>query len=341
MLGWFSKKKNKTKPSDQETKKQSTSVIKQLSDGLTKTRKSLVLQMDQAFLGKKQIDDELFDELEEILITADLGVQTTMELLDHARTTVKRKELTDPLLLKEAIKNKIRSYITGSDSGTKLTLPKTGPFVMMVIGVNGVGKTTTIGKIARKFVNSGHSVMLVAADTFRAAATKQLSIWGERNNIEVVARDEGTDPSSVVFDGMNIAAAKEYDIVLIDTAGRLHTQKNLMEELKKIRRVISNKLEGAPHEVMLVLDATTGQNALSQARLFNDAVDITGITLTKLDGTAKGGIVINIHRELKTPLRFIGIGEQVDDLRDFDGDEFVEALFQTHNDHPAENEQAG
>jgi len=334
MLGWFSKKKSKAKSETQEMKKQPESVIKRLSDGLAKTRENLVQQMDRAFLGKKKIDNELLDDLEEILITADLGVATTMELLDHAKTSVKRKELTDPLLLKGVIKEKISSFITESDS--ELKLPESGPFIMMVVGVNGVGKTTTIGKIGRKFVNNGQSVLLIAADTFRAAASQQLSIWGERNNIEVVTRPEGTDPSSVVFDGLDIAIAKNYDVVLIDTAGRLHTQKNLMEELKKIKRVVSRKIEGAPHEVMLVLDATTGQNALSQTSLFNDAVGITGITLTKLDGTAKGGIVINIHKQMKIPLRFIGIGEQVDDLRNFDGNEFIEALFQNNNNHPTE-----
>jgi fused signal recognition particle receptor len=207
-------------------------------------------------------------------------------------------------------------------------MPDTGPFVIMVIGVNGVGKTTTIGKIAHKFLSSGQSVMLVAADTFRAAAVAQLQIWGERNNIKVVSHKDGADPPSVVFDALATAKAEDYDVVLVDTAGRLHTQTNLMEELRKIKRVMAKQLPGAPHEVMLVIDATTGQNGISQARLFNEAVEVTGITLTKLDGTAKGGIVANICRDLKIPIRFIGIGEQLEDLRDFDHDEFIEALFQ-------------
>lgn len=344
MLGWFKKKKKQEKKVDPPINKQpkeegSTSVIKQLSAGLTKTRKNLVQKMDKVFLGKKQIDDELLDDLEEILITSDLGVKTTMDLLEHATTTVKRKELTDPLMLKDVMKEKIRSYIADSINNNKLKRPESGPLVIMVVGVNGVGKTTTIGKIAHKFIHSGQSVMLVAADTFRAAASQQLCIWGERNNVTVIAREEGTDPSSVVFEGMDVALAKEYDVVLVDTAGRLHTQKNLMEELKKIKRVISKKIDGGPHEVMLVLDATTGQNALSQAKLFNDAVDITGITLTKLDGTAKGGIVVNIHRELNIPLRFIGIGEQIDDLKDFDGNQFIEALFQSSDKQTVEAEE--
>jgi fused signal recognition particle receptor len=225
------------------------------------------------------------------------------------------------------LRDKILAYLEESDQPAELVLPESGPFVIMVVGVNGVGKTTSIGKIAAKFVNSGQSVLLVAGDTFRAAAIDQLKIWGDRVGVDVVAGKPGSDPSSVVFDGVARAVAKEYDVVLIDTAGRLHTSVNLMEELKKIKRVIGKKLETAPHEVMLVLDATTGQNAVSQAKFFNEAVGVTGLTLTKLDGTAKGGIVANVCRELKIPVRFIGIGEQVDDLRDFDPREFVDALF--------------
>jgi fused signal recognition particle receptor len=206
-------------------------------------------------------------------------------------------------------------------------MPDKGPFVIMVIGVNGVGKTTTIGKIANKFVNSGQSVLLVAGDTFRAAAIDQLKIWGSRVGVEVVAQQPGTDPSSVVFDGMEYGIAHKFDVIIIDTAGRLHTSVNLMQELKKIKRVIGKKLPKAPHEVMLVLDATTGQNGISQAKLFDAAVDVTGLTMSKLDGTAKGGIVASICREMKIPVRFIGIGEQMDDLRDFDSREFVDALF--------------
>ncbi len=328
MLGWFKKKKDTSKKTDEQDPKPSQSVIHSLSAGLSKTKKNLVQKMDHVFLGRKQIDEDLLDDLEEILITADIGVATTMELIDHARSSVKRKELTDPNLLKEEIKKKIASFFGDSDSNNELSLPENEPLIIMVVGVNGVGKTTTIGKIASKFTRAGHSVLLVAADTFRAAAAQQLSIWGERNNIDVVSRKEGTDPSSVVFEGLDSAVANNYDVVLIDTAGRLHTQKNLMEELKKIKRVIAKKVANGPHEVMLVLDATTGQNALSQAKMFREAVDVTGITLTKLDGTAKGGIIINIRKELDIPLRFIGIGEQIDDLKSFDGNEFIEALFE-------------
>ncbi len=252
---------------------------------------------------------------------------TTQELLDTARISVKRNELSDPQALKGVLRDRILTFLQESDQPAELVMPESGPFVIMVVGVNGVGKTTSIGKIAAKFVSAGQSVLLVAGDTFRAAAIDQLKIWGDRIGVEVVAGAPGSDPSSVVFDGVAQGVAGDYDVIIIDTAGRLHTSVNLMEELKKIKRVIAKNLETAPHEVMLVLDATTGQNAISQAKLFNDVVGVTGLTLTKLDGTAKGGIVANVCRELKIPVRFIGIGEQVDDLRDFDPQEFVEALF--------------
>jgi len=301
--------------------------LQRLRERLGETRNAFVYRLDGLFRGRKKIDQALFDDLEEILITADLGVGTTMDLLDEVRIKVKRNQLSDPQALKAVLKDKILGYLQESDQPAELNMPQTGPFVILVVGVNGVGKTTTIGKIAAKFSGSGHSVLLVAGDTFRAAAIDQLKIWGERTGVEVVARQPGVDPSSVVFDGIDYGVAHAFDVIIIDTAGRLHTQVNLMEELKKIKRVIGKRMQGAPHEVMLVLDATTGQNAVSQAKLFNEAVGITGLTLTKLDGTAKGGIVANVCRELKIPVRFIGIGEQVDDLRDFDSTEFVEALF--------------
>lgn len=308
----------------------SPSLFRKLSEKLGRTRESFTHRIDELFLGKKQIDGDLFDDLEEILVTADLGIKTTQELLESARKKVKRDALSDPQILKTILQDKIKSIIVNHDQPGELVMPEKGPFVIMVIGVNGVGKTTTIGKITRKFQNSGQSVLLVAADTFRAAAVSQLKIWGERNNARVIAQHEGADPSSVVFDAMALAMSKDYDVVLVDTAGRLHTKANLMEELKKIKRVMNKQLGGAPHEVLLVIDATTGQNGISQALLFDEAVGITGIALTKLDGTAKGGIVANIARELKTPIRFIGVGEQIEDLRDFDADEFIEALFESN-----------
>jgi fused signal recognition particle receptor len=316
--------------SEPEPPDEPVSMFTRLSQRLSRTRESFTVRMDELFLGKKEIDAELFDELEEILITADLGIATTQDLLEQARKRIKRDNLSDPRALKEIIKEQLKIYIGGNGSQQELTLPEDEPFVVMVVGVNGVGKTTTIGKITRKFIQADRSVLLVAADTFRAAAVSQLKIWGERNDVRVVAQQEGADPSAVVYDAMNVAKNRGYDVVLVDTAGRLHTKVNLMEELKKIKRVMNKKLAGAPHEVLLVIDATTGQNGISQARLFNDAVGVTGVALTKLDGTAKGGIVATITREMNLPIRFIGVGEQVNDLRDFDADEFIEALFATN-----------
>ncbi|CAK8713574.1 Signal recognition particle receptor FtsY [Candidatus Electrothrix gigas] len=311
----------------EQEKPQRPSMFQRLQKRLGKSRNHFVHRLDTLFRGRKEIDQELFDELEEILITADLGVGTAMELLDATKDSVKRQQLSDPQALKEVLRDKILSFLCESDQPAELVLPASGPFVIMVVGVNGVGKTTSIGKIASKFVKAGQSVLLVAGDTFRAAAIDQLKIWGDRIGVEVVAGLPKSDPSSVVFDGVAKGVAKDYDVVIIDTAGRLHTSVNLMEELKKIKRVIGKNLSTAPHEVMLVVDATTGQNAVSQAQMFHEAVGITGLTLTKLDGTAKGGIVTNICHELKIPVRFIGIGEQVDDLRDFAPEEFVDALF--------------
>jgi fused signal recognition particle receptor len=303
------------------------SLFQRMQERLGKTRHGLLHRMDSIFLGKKEIDEDLLDELEEVLITSDLGVATTMELLDVARAKVKRKELSDPQALKTVLRETILGFLKQSDQPAELVMPNSGPFVIMVVGVNGVGKTTTIGKVANKFKQSGQSVLLVAADTFRAAAIDQLEIWGERVGVEVLAKEPGSDPSSVVFDGLAYGRANDFDVIIIDTAGRLHTSVNLMGELEKIKRTISKKFPGAPHEVLLVLDATTGQNGISQAKLFDASVDVSGLALTKLDGTAKGGIVANICRELSIPVRFIGIGEQMDDLRDFNPEEFVDALF--------------
>ncbi len=317
--------KESDRPKQAGTEKKS--LFSRLTEKLGKTRETFTYQLDALFLGKKEIDAEMLDDLEEILITADLGVGTTQELLETARRKVKRKELYDPKLFKESLKVQIKKLISENDEDASLVMPDKGPFVIMVIGVNGVGKTTTIGKIARKFQQAGNSVMLVAGDTYRAAAVSQLKIWGERSNVPVIAHKDGADPSSVIYDALAIAQSQNVDVVLVDTAGRMHTKDNLMEELKKIKRVIGKKMKGAPHEIMLVIDATTGQNGISQARLFGDAVGVTGITLTKLDGTSKGGIVVNICKEMKIPIRFIGIGEQMTDLRDFDANDFVDALF--------------
>lgn len=294
---------------------------------LAKTRNLFVNQIDELFSGKKVIDGELLEHLEEILLAADLGAGITQEILEKARVQVKRKELDDPQLLKQVIKDTLLQYLESSAKPADLVMPAAGPFVIMVLGVNGVGKTTTIGKMAHKFKQSGHSVLLVAADTFRAAAIEQLQIWGERTGVEVVAQQSGVDPSSVVYDAFSYAVPRKFDVIIVDTAGRMHTKVHLVEELKKIKRVMAKKIDGAPHEVMLVLDATTGQNAISQTRIFNEAVLLTGLTMTKMDGTAKGGIIVNICHNFNIPVRFIGIGEQIEDLYDFDPDDFVEALF--------------
>ncbi|MEJ5364418.1 MAG: signal recognition particle-docking protein FtsY [Desulfosoma sp.] len=295
-----------------------------LRDRLAKSRERLADRVDRLVLGKKHIDAGLLDELEEVLITADLGVQTTRILLDRVHERVKRNELHDPAKLREALREEIQAILSVDAPPFDPTRAK--PFVMMIIGVNGVGKTTTIGKLAHGFRRSGLAPMLVAADTFRAAAVEQLERWAERIGVPIIRQQSGADPSAVVFDALDAALARQVDVVLIDTAGRMHTKVNLMEELKKVHRVIQRKIPEAPQEILLVLDATTGQNAMSQARLFQEALGITGLILTKLDGTAKGGVIVPICHELKLPVRYIGVGEGVDDLRPFDAAEFARAV---------------
>lgn len=301
-------------------------LFQRLREGLSKTRSGLTGRLDRLIFGKKEIDEGLLDELEEILFTSDLGVAATQDIIDRVRDKVARKELRDVGKLKDALKQEMLSFLMVPEDGR--SVPALGePRVIMVVGVNGVGKTTTIGKAARHFKEDGKTVLLAAADTFRAAAVEQLVIWGERTGCEVIRQREGADPSAVAFDAISAAVGRGVDVVLIDTAGRLHTRSNLMEELQKTRRVVGRKLPGAPHEIWLVLDATTGQNAVSQARIFDEALGITAIVLTKLDGTAKGGVVVGICRELGLPIRYIGIGEKVDDLRPFDSRAFVDAIF--------------
>jgi fused signal recognition particle receptor len=295
-----------------------------LKAGLTKTRDQLVSGIENVVLGKKKIDESLMEELEEVMILADLGVDTTRGIIDSVREKVKRNELTDADLLKKEIKEQIRAILknrTGELRGGDSLA------VYLIIGVNGTGKTTTIGKLSAKLRADDKKVLLAAGDTFRAAAAEQLVLWGERTGADVIRHKSGADPGAVIFDAIAAARAREADVLLVDTAGRLHTKTNLMEELKKINRVIERELPGEPREVLLVLDATTGQNALSQAKLFNQAIGVTGIVLTKLDGTAKGGIVVAISSELGIPVKMVGVGEQVDDLQPFDPDEYVDALF--------------
>ena len=297
--------------------------FKRLKNGLSKTRKVLTTDIDELFTGKVKVDDDMLDDLEELLITADIGVQTTMDIIDRLRKKAPR--ISGPEDLKGLLQDEIRSLLNIELPETEVPLSK--PQVMMVIGVNGVGKTTTIGKLAAKANAAGQKVLIAAADTFRAAAIEQLAIWAERADADIVKHKENSDPAAVAYDSVEAAIARGADLVIIDTAGRLHTKVNLMEELKKIKRSVSKKLADAPHETLLVLDATTGQNALSQAKLFNEAMDITGLALTKLDGTAKGGIVVAISSSLNVPLKYIGVGEQIDDLQVFDPEKFVDALF--------------
>ena len=320
----FFKKKDKEKKDEILIDKKG--LFNRLRQGLSKTRSSFTGRMDRLFLGKKEITEDLLDELEEILFTSDIGVATTQELIGSVREKVARKELKNPAKLKIGLKEHILSFLDVPPK--EHSKPRPGePLVILIVGVNGVGKTTTIGKTAHNFKLQGKKVMLVAADTFRAAAVEQLVIWGDRTGAEVIKQSTGADPSAVVFDALAAAMSRETDVVLVDTAGRLHTKTNLMEELKKIARVSGKKLPGAPHQVWLVLDATTGQNAISQARIFNEAIGITGIVLTKLDGTAKGGIVVGISHQLGIPIRYIGIGEKIDDLRPFEPEAFVKAMF--------------
>ncbi len=295
-----------------------------LKEGLMKTRRSITEKIDQVLVSFGKVDEELFEELEEILITSDLGIDTTMKIIEDLKAKVKERKIIDPMLVKDLLKEEINEIL--SKGGNELKLD-TKPAVIIVIGVNGVGKTTSIGKIANLYKQQGKKVLLAAGDTFRAAAIDQLEIWAERVGVEVIAQKEGSDPAAVIFDAVVAAKSRKADLLICDTAGRLHTKKNLMEELKKVSRVLDRELPGADRETLLVLDATTGQNAVSQAKTFRETADITGIVLTKLDGTAKGGIVVAIKSELDIPVKLIGVGEQMDDLQRFDANEFVEALF--------------
>ncbi len=313
--------------------------LKKLTSGLAKTRDTLFGKVTQLVSSKSVIDDEMLERLEEILISSDVGVETTVVILDNITRRVKeeRYQSSDQLtaLLKDEIARVL--HVDGEQVPADSRLPaEPRPYVIMIVGVNGVGKTTTIGKLAHNYRASGYKVLVGAADTFRAAANEQLEIWAQRAGVEIVQQSRGADPAAVAFDSLSSGIAKQADVVIIDTAGRLHTKVNLMEELKKIRRVLDKRMTGAPHEVLLVLDATTGQNALQQVRQFSSAVKVTGLIVTKLDGTAKGGIVLAISTELKIPVKFVGVGEQIDDLQPFDRRAFVDALFGNSLDVGAE-----
>ncbi len=311
---------------DQDESEESRENMARLQTGLSKTRKGFLKSLDEALLGKRELDEETIAGVEEVLVRADVGVKTAYELLNSVSERIKRKELNDPEKILAHLMELVRETLLKVEAPLRVGYGSE-PFSIMVLGVNGSGKTTTIAKIAARQKLAKRKVMMVAGDTFRAAAVEQLSIWGERIGCDVVRGKEKADPSSVVFEAMEKAVREDYEIVLVDTAGRLHTRIPLMEELKKVARTMTKKIAGAPHETLLVIDSSMGQNAILQARTFNEAVPVTGLALTKLDGTAKGGVIIGISNELKIPIRYVGIGEKIDDLRDFNARQFSQALF--------------
>jgi fused signal recognition particle receptor len=297
-----------------------------LKEGLEKTRKGITGKIDQVLVSFGKIDDDLFEELEEILITSDVGIDTSIRIIGELKRKIRERKITDPSAVRNLLKEELLEIMKDENSGQDLIVGDS-PSVITVVGVNGVGKTTSIGKIANLLKKSGKKVLLAAGDTFRAAAIDQLEIWANRVGVDIIKQSEGSDPAAVVYDAVQAARARKADVLICDTAGRLHTKKNLMEELKKVSRVLERELPGSHKETLLVLDATTGQNAISQAKTFGEATDISGIVLTKLDGTAKGGIIIAVKSELDIPVKLIGVGEKVDDLQPFNAKEFVEALF--------------
>ena len=314
-----------TEPAERPVAAAEAGFFARLRRGLGRTSDTLVQGMGTLFLGRKEIDAELLEELESRLLLADVGVDATVAVIDRLTRRVSRRELTSPEALQRALQEELLEVLQPCEQPLEVTGKK--PFVILMVGVNGVGKTTTIGKLARRYQAEGHSVMLAAGDTFRAAAVEQLQVWGQRHNVPVIAQHSGADSASVIYDALQAAQARKVDVLIADTAGRLHNKDHLMEELRKVVRVMTKLDPEAPHEVMLVLDAGTGQNALTQAAQFQQVVGVTGLTLTKLDGTAKGGIIFAIARKLGLPIRFIGVGESADDLRPFAAEPFIEALF--------------
>ncbi|PYS49603.1 MAG: signal recognition particle-docking protein FtsY [Acidobacteria bacterium] len=308
------------------TPKKEPTVFEKIKQAVTQTKENFTERIQDLVQGQKQIDHALLDELEAIMIGADIGVATTNDILKSIRDQVSRQTLKDPNQLRNAIKEELRTVLKVNYT-PPAQIPEGNPFVVLVVGVNGVGKTTTIGKLAHRLKNDGKKVMLCASDTFRAAAVEQLEIWASRAGVPLIKQKAGADPSAVLFDALQSAKARKIDYVIVDTAGRLHTKHNLMAEVEKMTRIAKREVPGAPHEVLLVMDATTGQNGLTQAREFTKSVGVTGLVLAKLDGTAKGGVVTAIAKELKIPIRFVGVGEKIDDLIEFSADDFVESLF--------------
>ncbi|WP_366288917.1 signal recognition particle-docking protein FtsY [Paenibacillus sp. AN1007] len=302
------------------------SVTKQFKDGLEKTRKGLVEKVTDLVIRRKKIDEEFYEELEEILIGADVGVNTVMNLIEDLRAEVKKRKIEDAAKLEPVLSEKLTDLLRG-EQNNELKMNPDGITVILFVGVNGVGKTTTIGKLAHRFKQQGKKVIMAAGDTFRAGAIEQLEVWGQRAGVDVIKQQSGSDPAAVMYDAVQAAKQRGADVLLCDTAGRLQNKTNLMDELNKIYRVIQREIPSAPHEVLMVLDATTGQNALNQAKLFGERSGVTGLVLTKLDGTAKGGIVVAIRQELDLPVKLVGLGEKIDDLQEFDSEQFVHALF--------------
>lgn len=325
MFNFLGKKKEENEAEEVTEKKQS--FFERLKKGLTNTRNNLSSKIDNLLSMSTKIDEELFEELEYILVSADIGANVTMELIDDLKEIVKKEKITEPSLIKDKLIELMNSKLASKELNHDFNIVDGVPTIILVVGVNGVGKTTSIGKLANKFKSKGKNVMLVAADTFRAAATEQLTEWANRSGVPIISNEEGADPASVVYDGIQSAKSKNIDILICDTAGRLHNKKNLMNELNKIARVIDREYPEANKEVTLVLDATTGQNAIVQAKEFRDTANIDSVILTKLDGTAKGGVVFTIQLEMEIPVKQIGIGEQIDDLQDYNDEDFVNAIF--------------
>ncbi|KTC64504.1 cell division membrane protein FtsY (plasmid) [Legionella adelaidensis] len=339
MINWFKRNKDSEESSERvanesaavedtpEQQEKKPGFLSRFKQGLTKTRHQLGEGVGRLLLGKKEIDAAILEELETLLLSADVGIETTNKIIQELKAGLARHQLSDGETVFAALKNHLLQILSVQGKPLELSTEDKSPFVILMVGINGAGKTTTIGKLAKQYQKQGKKVMLAAGDTFRAAAVEQLQEWGSRNQIPVISQHSGADSASVIYDAFQSAKAKGIDVLIADTAGRLHTQQNLMEELKKVKRVIQKIDAKAPHEVMLVLDASIGQNALNQARQFNEAVDVTGITMTKLDGTAKGGILFAIASELEIPFRYIGVGEGIDDLRLFDPTQFVNVIF--------------
>jgi len=332
-MGFFKKLKETISSKTEE-------VTQKFKEGLTKTRDSFAEKVNDLVAKYRKVDEEFFEELEEVLIQADVGVNTVMNLVEELRMEAKRRKIEESNELKPLISEKLTELLQKSDEDSKLNMAEEGLTVIMFVGVNGVGKTTTIGKMAHMFKSQGKKVLLAAGDTFRAGAIEQLEVWGERTGVDVIKQQAGSDPAAVMYDAIQAAKSRQVDVLLCDTAGRLQNKVNLMEELSKVYRVIQREIPSAPHETLLVLDATTGQNALSQARTFGKSAGVTGLVLTKLDGTAKGGIVIAIRNELNIPVKYVGLGEKMDDLQPFDADQFVHALFAGIIEEELEKEEA-